>query len=155
VQSFSRAIKVIFFVLALTAVECDAQVLATYSTRHEGQDIEISIERTSSHSYLAEYDRSLKLLINGTEKAALKMSPDTAGTVLVNTRYDSDTQSVFLKDRIGCYVIDLSKGLISQRCLPEAAQWSFVGAFDESKERHWKFFPVSERSERTIPTDEK
>jgi hypothetical protein len=149
-----RMFNIILFAFLLMAGECRAQDCATYSIEQQGQRFEISIERTSTHPRLAEYDRFLKIRVNGVEKAALKMFPDTGGTVLVNTRYDSITQRILLKDRIGCYLIDLSTAVVSEICSSEMAHWSFVGAFDEAKGKHWRFFPVSERSEQAIPSDE-
>ena len=111
----------------------------------------VTVGRTPTHAFLAEYDRNLMIEVEGRLVSRLAMFPDvdTGGYSRANL-YRIDAQSVLLRDAGSSYTIDVVTGTVSKDEKRRAAG-TFLGSFDEDDARTWRFIFAHERPER--PTE--
>jgi len=117
-----------------------------------GTTVTLSIERVAARPFLAEYKRTLVVARGQDILTKFKMDSDTGGTVLVNLYRISD-KSVSLVDRLSTYFVNMELGEVTRRnsTIEDEEQGQFLGAFDVTEAKDWRYFPSSERAKRPIP----
>jgi hypothetical protein len=129
---------------ALAASACGAsykpaEFKAPYS------NVSLVLEREPTHAFLAEYDRTLILLVHGKERARIRMSADTGGYSRTNIYKLSDSIYV-LSDAADAYVLDVVNVTLKKSEHRET-DGQFVGCFDTDDSKEWRFMAASERKE--------
>ena len=98
-----------------------------------------------THAFLAEYDRTVTIEIDGRPAARKTLFPDSGGYSRTNL-YRLDAQHALLRDADASYTIDLASGAISKDDQRRKAGM-FIGGFDIDTSKSWTFIPSSEREE--------
>jgi len=112
-------------------------------------DVCVVVQRTSAHSFLGEYVRSVHLDVAGESVSQHDLLLDTGGYSRTNLYRLGPTLFV-LRDADASYLIDIVSRTLSQddqRRKPE----TFVGSFDVDSSNVWRFIPSSSRPE--LPTE--
>ena len=108
--------------------------------------IDIILERRNIHLFLAEYERTLVLRVNGMEVLRHEAAVDTGGYSHMNI-FQVSSDQYFLIGELSSdsFFLDLSRTSLS-RVTGERRRASgrFVGSFDRD-EKGWRFIPVRER----------
>lgn len=142
--------------LAIAAAACgDAQHSATVSLPESPFSMRVVL--TSSHPFLAEYDRAFTIEGEGRAIAeAVSIFPDTGGYAFINL-YQAGSIVVVQTMGNDEYHIDLSTGRVTTRPLEfvetivrRPSEGTFLGAFDFDEDRRWVFIPAATRSEKQI-----
>ena len=127
---------------------------ASYSTeavfRVPQTDIEIILERRCIHLFLAEYERTLVLRVDGKEVLRQKAAEDSGGYSRMNV-YEISPNDYLLKGEMGFdkHELNIERRKINSSSLlekPVGAQ--FIGAFDFDGKRKWRFISADERAEQ-------
>ena len=124
---------------------------STYSARAVCQipnsAISIILERRNIHLFLAEYERTLVLDIDGKEVLRHEVAIDTGGYSRMNVfRISEDEYLLVGQLSFDRYLLNVSTKALHR--LREGSQFDsgrFVGSFDRD-EKGWRFISVSERS---------
>ena len=109
----------------------------------------VTLQRTSTHAFFAEYQRNLMTEVEGRLVRQLTLFPDTGGYSRANL-YRIDGQSVLLRDADSSYTIDVTTGTISKD-EKRRAEGTFLGSFDVDGASTWRFIFARERPE--LPTE--
>ena len=127
---------------------------ASYSTKAMFQvpqtSVEIILERRAIHLFLAEYERTLILNLDGKEVLRRAIAIDTGGYSRINVYQISPTE-YFLSGDLSHDKYELN---ITQRKLNSAmstekpSSTKFIGAFDVDEKRNWRFISADERIEQ-------
>lgn len=110
-------------------------------------EVEIILERRAAHFFLAEYERTLILRIDGADVLSEEIGMDTGGFSRMNIYRNSPTE-YFLSGALSFnkYKIDIARQAIVSADLEEKAfDARFVGAFDRDENNEWRFISASER----------
>ena len=106
---------------------------------------DIILERRNIHLFLAEYERTLVLRLNGKEVVRQGAAEDTGGYSRMNVFQLSDHEYFLVGEfSFDTYFLDLSRTSLTRLERRDNALGSFVGSFDRD-EKGWRFIPVSER----------
>lgn len=108
----------------------------------------IEISRDATHPFIADYDRTLKLLRDDSLVAERKMFRDTGGYSRANLYRISSSRYV-VRSAFDVYLVDVAEGQIAE-LEGEAGSGEFVGAFDTGGARRWRFIPAEEREELSV-----
>jgi hypothetical protein len=151
---------ILLFVLisfAQCSYELSYQIIfgkASYSTKATYKlpetDVEIVLERRAIHLFLAEYERTLILRVDGKEVLRQEAAGDSGGYCRMNV-YQISPNEYFLSGDISHdkYELDVIRQKITSATLKEKPpDAKFVGAFDTDEKRHLRFIPATEREEQ-------
>jgi hypothetical protein len=109
----------------------------------------VSVERTPTHAFLAEYQRRVIIETAGRPANRYELFPDSGGFSRTNL-YQLDVQKALLRDADASYTIDLTTGMVSKDSERRKAG-TFIGSFDVDESKTWRFIPARERTE--FPTE--
>lgn len=130
--------------------------MAACSSSHEratflvpDSNTSVTIERLSTHAYLAGYKRTVVIETESRPIVQLEMFPDTGGYSRANL-FRLDSQKLLLRDAANSYTIDLVNRTISKDESRREAG-TFLGSFDIDHSKIWRFLPVREKPE--MPTE--
>ncbi len=108
-------------------------------------NVSLVIEREPTHAFLAEYNRTLVLFVDGKERTRIRMFPDTGGYSRTNI-YKASNSIYILRDAADVYELDVANLTLKGRESREA-KGIFVGCFDMDDLREWGFIAATEREE--------
>lgn len=112
-------------------------------------NFEIVLERRPAHPFLAEYERTIILRVDGEEILNQEASFDTGGYSRMNIYQISSTEYFLSGDINDKYELDVSKQKLNSNLSAEKPLIAkFIGAFDVDEKRKWRFIPASERKEQ-------
>jgi len=127
---------------------------ASYSTKAIFQvpqtNVEIILERRAIHLFLAEYERTLILRVDGKEVLRKEVAADSGGYSRMNV-YQISPAEYFLSGDISHdkYELDITWLKINLIVLIEKlTSAKFIGAFDIDEKRIWRFISADERIEQ-------
>ena len=146
-------LALVLFVVAASGCG-DAEHSASMSVPGSRDSIRIVLK--STHPFLAEYDRSLRIERDGQlTQAEVPLFPDTGGYARVNV-YEQDAVLVLRTAGPDEYLLERSTGRLSTRSLEAgtskavASEATFVGAFDFDDQGTFAFIPASQSPERKL-----
>jgi hypothetical protein len=126
----------------------DNYVLST-SYRFPGTELKLSVELKPIHRFLAEFER--KLVLSGSKQQRIEqpMFVDSGGYTRTNL-YAMPDGSFLVKGFFDGWLIQTKPVKIVE--VEEAANLraTFLGAFDWTSDREWRFIPAAERAEQTL-----
>ncbi|PYT00151.1 MAG: hypothetical protein DMF63_09300 [Acidobacteria bacterium] len=107
--------------------------------------IDIILERRNIHPFLAEYERTLVLRIDGKDVLRKEVAVDTGGYSRMNV-FRLSADEYFLQGKLSAdsFYLDVSRTSLIQLNEKPLAAGRFIGSFDHD-ESGWRFIPVSER----------
>lgn len=111
---------------------------------------EIILDRRHAHLFLAEYERTLILRVDGKEVLREEVAFDTGGYSRMNI-YQISPIEYFLSGDLDFdkYHLNIIQPKINRVFLEEKpSTGKFVGAFDKDEKRNWRFITASERDEQ-------
>lgn len=127
---------------------------ASYSTKAILQvpqtSVEIILERRAIHLFLAEYERTLVLRVDGKEVLRKVVAADSGGYSRMNV-YQISPSEYFLSGDISFdkYELDITRQKLNSIISTEKpSSTKFVGAFDVDEKRSWRFISAGERREQ-------
>ncbi|MBA3694766.1 MAG: hypothetical protein H0X15_04880 [Acidobacteria bacterium] len=127
---------------------------ASYSTKAIFQipqtNVEIILERRAIHLFLAEYERTLILRVDGKEVLRQEGATDSGGYSRMNV-YEISPTEYFLSGDISYdkHELDIMRLKINSVVLIEKpTSAKFIGAFDIDEKRIWRFITTDERVEQ-------
>ena len=146
-------------VVAISVLSAIAFSLGCVSTpqveriRIADTQMEIAMEKTHAHAFLAEYDFTLHLLDRGRRVASANMTGDSGGLARIDIfRVDSDTLA--FKDHARALCVELTTRKIEScglECVEDQSSFKHcdwdvggvrVGSFDFDEDRNWRFIGV-------------
>lgn len=135
--------------LAIAGAACgDAQHSAVVSLPESPFSMRVVL--TSSHPFLAEYDRAFTIEREGRAIAEeVSIFPDTGGYAFINL-YHAGSAVVVQPMGNDEYHVDLKTGHVTTRPLGRPPDAKFLGAFDFDEDRRWTFMPATARSEKQV-----
>lgn len=111
---------------------------------------EIVLERRCIHLFLAEYERTLVLRINGKEVLRQEVAADSGGYSRMNV-YQISPDKYFLSGDLSFdkYELNIAQQKITSVDSEEKPlNAEFIGTFDIDEKKPWRFITVTEREEQ-------
>ena len=105
----------------------------------------ITIERTTTHPFFAEYDRAAITQVDGRPATRQTLFPDSGGYSRTNL-YRLDAQHALPRDADASYTVGLAGGVVSKDDERRTAGM-FIASFDIDDGKEWRFIRSSERGE--------
>ena len=131
--------------ICVTISGCQSSAVTESATRILTKENVLIMERKAAHSYLAEYDRTLKFVANGKVLAQFPINMDTGGYESAKVYKLSNNQYV-VYDSFDTYVINLLKPQIIQKDIPANKRGVYIGEFSENKSQIWSFIPAPNKT---------
>ncbi|MPZ75130.1 MAG: hypothetical protein GEU77_01245 [Deltaproteobacteria bacterium] len=111
--------------------------------RLPGSNSSIAVQLQPMHPYLAEYRRAVVLRKPGASDLRKDMFPDTGGYSRTQLYRLSNGRFV-IQGFFDAFVIDPQAHSISAADAKLVETAKYLGAFDDSRDGHWRFIPESE-----------
>jgi hypothetical protein len=121
----------------------------TASHHLPGTELELSVELKPKHRFLAEFER--KLVLSGSKQQRIEqpMFVDSGGYTRANL-YSMSDDSLLVKGFFDSWLIHTKPVKIVEVEEAGNLRATFLGAFDWTSDREWRFIPVAERAEQTL-----
>ncbi len=146
---FGAVVVFIVAVVALVAFDFLFPPAIEASTNLPGTPFKLVARLEPSHLFLSEYRRSLVLRKDGVSDQRIEMEMDTGGYSRTHLYRLPDGRFVILGFFDSAYVDPATQTLGTGAC-GTRDQLKYLGAFDFTADREWKFIPADQSPEKSL-----
>ena len=121
------------------------------SARHRlpGTELELSVELKPIHRLLSEFERKLVLSGSNQQRIEQRMFVDSGGYTRTNL-YSTQDGNFLLKGFFDGWLVRARSVEIAEIENATKLRANFLGAFDWTSDREWRFIPAADRAEQTL-----
>lgn len=146
---FGAVVVLIVAIVALVAFDFFFPPALEASTRLPGTAFKLVARLEPSHLFLREYRRSLVLREDGVSDQRIEMEMDTGGYSRSQLYQLPDGRFVILGFSDSAY-IDPARHTLGTGACGTRDQLKYLGAFDFTADREWKFIPADQSPEKRL-----
>ena len=133
--------------LFLLLAACNSDVPVPASVEFSADQVRLTITRTATNMFLSRHDLHLTFVGPGGCSSEVELFPNT-GYASRRNLYQAGVGVLYVVGQFDARVIDVPHCTITLaefRTLNRSV--TFLGSFDENEEKHWTYFPASQRPE--------
>jgi hypothetical protein len=133
--------------LLLLLVACNSDVPVPASVEFSADQVRLTITRVATDLFLSRHNLRLKVIGPGGCSIEVELFPNT-GYASRRNLYQAGAGVLYVVGQFDARVIDVPHCTITLAEFRTLDRYvTFLGSFDENEQKHWTYFPASQRPE--------